>query len=336
MKYRYSVNNDNQLLIKLPKMKEPLLARGKFDIDKDNRLTYWLNEPVSWRREYGLLPRIVFKGSWQLNKNYDLELVLDKTDRQFQDDILVIKGNIISTDRDILAFETKTYDRDSLLHIQILKLSVTWLTDETNRLSFIVKKYSPDILTLEGNWQINENQQIIYTYEKTDLKTKTKIFNTLIFRGFWQISSANKLTYIFKHSSDSKFDFRVQIETPTIYPQKGVIKYRLGVGIREDSATKEKLISLYGAWKFNRKLGLVFQMDYGKVEVKEIEFSADISVNQRNEIVFSLKDRSGEPLGLDVTFTHRFLNKLDAEAFLRVKGILKRESAIEAGIRIPF
>ncbi len=77
-------------------------------------------------------------------------------------------------------------------------------------------------------------------------------------------------------------------------------------------------------------------MDYGEGEVKQIEFSADISVNQRNEIIFSLKDRNGESLGLNITFTHRFLNKLDAEAFLRVKEILKKESAIEAGIRIPF
>lgn len=311
-------------------------VQGRFSIDKNNQLIYWLNEPLFWRREYSLPGKIIFKGSWQLNNNYDLELVLDKTEKQFQDDILVIKGNIISTDRDILAFETKTYDQNGLLHIQILKLSVTWLTDETNRLSFIVKKYSPDILTLEGDWQMNENQQIIYTYEKTNLKTKSKISNTLTFQGFWQLSSANKLTYIFKHSSDSKFDFRAQIETPTIYPQKGVIKYRLGVGMREESPTKEKLISLYGAWKFSRKLGLVFQMDYGEGEVKQIEFSADISVNQRNEFIFSLKDRSGEPLGLNITFTHRFLNKLDAEAFLRLKEILKRESVIEAGVRIPF
>lgn len=317
-------------------MKEPLLANGKFDIDKDNRLIYWLNEPASWRKEYSLPGKIIFKGNWQLDKNYDLELVLDKTEKQFQNDILVIKGNIISTDRDILAFETKTYDQNGLLHIQILKLSVIWLADETNCLSFIVKKRSPDILTLEGDWQMNENQRITYTYEKTDLKTKSKISNTLTFQGFWQLGSANKLTYIFKHSSDSKFDFRAQIETPTIYPQKGVIKYRLGVGMREESPTKEKLISLYGAWKFSRRLGLVFQMDYGEGEVKQIEFSADISVNQRNEIIFSLKDRNGESLGLNITFTHRFLNKLDAETFLRVKEILKRESAIEAGVRIPF
>lgn len=333
MKYRYSVNNDNQLLVKLPKKKKPLLTKGRFAVDKNNRLLYWLNEPSSWRREYSLPGKIVFKGSWQLNNNYDLELLLDKTKKQFQNDILVIRGKIISTDRDILAFETKTYDQNGLLHIRILKLSVMWFTDETNRLSFIVKKRPPDILVLEGDWQINDNQQIIYTYEKAGLKTKTKTSNTLTFEGFWQISRANKLTYILRHSSDSKFDFRAQIETPNIYPQKGVIKYRLGVGIRE--AKKEKIVSLYGTWKFGRRLGLIFQVDYDNGEVSEIEFAADVSFTKKNEVIFGIKNKTGESLGFTVTFTHRFLKALDAEAFLRLKDSWK-ESGIAAGVRIPF
>lgn len=333
MKYRYSVNTDNQLLIKLPKKKKPLLMRGRFAVDKNNRLLYWLNEPSSWRREYSLPGKIIFEGSWQLNNNYDLELLLDKTEKQFQDDVLIIRGKIISTDRDILAFETKTYDQNGLLHIQILKLSVIWLTDETNRLSFILKKRPPDIVTLEGDWQINDNQRIIYIYEKIDLKTKTRVSNTLAFEGFWQITSANKLTYILPHSSNSRFDFRAQIETPNIYPQRGVIKYRLGVGIRE--AKKEKIISLYGTWKFGRRLGLIFQVDYGNGEVSESEFAADVSFTKKNEVIFGLKNKTGESLGFSVTFTHRFLKALDAEAFLRLKDSWE-ESKIDAGVRIPF
>jgi hypothetical protein len=335
MKYRYSVNNDNQLCIKLPKRKGLLPARGKFNIDKNNRLTYWLNEPDSWRREYGLLPRMVFKGGWRLNKNYDLELVLDKTKEQFQDDILVIKGNIMSIDGDILAFEAKTYDRHGLLHLRILKLSVIWLTDETNRLSFMVKKCSPDILTLEGKWQINENQQITYTYEKIDLKTKTKISHTLIFEGFWQISSADKLTYIFKHSPDSKFDFRVQIETPNIYPQAGCIKYRLGIGLRNDGHPQTKTVSLYGTWKFSKKLGLSFNIDYGQGRIQAIEFDSTVYFTKKDEIVFSLLNNRRETLGMSLIFTHKLLKEADAKLFLRLKKY-KEEAGIEGGISIPF
>lgn len=333
MKRRYSVDNDNQLLIKLPRAEKFVKASGRFGIDKNNQLVYWLNKTSAWRKQYALPAKIVFKGVWSLDPNHDLVLTLDKNENHFQGDILIIKGNIISGDTDILAFEVKSYDRDGLLHIQILKLNITLLADESNRLCFKVKKIQPDVLTLEGSWQLNDNQQIIYEYERTDLKTKNKISNTLIFRGFWQITSANRLTYILKHSSDSRFDFRAQIETPTIYPQKGVIKYRLGIGIRENKST-EKIISLYGAWKFSRNLGLVFEMDYKKEGLVSTEFSADVTF-QKNTVTFTIRNRKGAPLGIILTFTHKFLKGLDAEAFLRLKA-LEEESAIEAGLRIPF
>ncbi len=344
MKYKYSVDSNNQLVIKPSKTKMPLPVNGKFDIDENNQLIYWLNEPDAWRREYSLPNKIRFIGNWQLNSNYDLELVLDETQDQLKGNPLVLKGEIISTDRDTLVFEVISHRRKQGLspkgtvpetsHIQLLKLSGFWQADEYNRLCFTVKKKaSPDILTLKGIWQLNQNQQIVYTYEKTDLITKTKVSNTLTFEGFWQISETNKLTYILKHSPDSKFDFRAQIETPNIYPQEGAIKYRLGAGVRQ--AKKEKVISLYGAWKFNRKLGLIFRMDYGNGRICEIEFAADVSFDKRNEITFCLKNKIGEPLGLSVTFTHKFLKTLDAEAFLRLKDSYE-ESRIDAGMRIPF
>jgi len=332
MKRRYSVNKDNQLLIKPSGRNKPLLAQGSFTSDRNNRLIYWLNEPAPWRKLHNIPPKIAFKGSWRLNKDHDLELVLDKNTSQFAEEVLAIKGNIIGYDRDVLAFEVKSYDRQGLLHIRILKLSVTCFADERNRLSFIVKK-QPGILTLQGDWRLNKNQQIVYTYERQDLKTKKKISNTLTFEGFWQINSENKLTYILKHSVDSRFDFRAQIESPSLYPQKGLIKYRLGFGLREKK--RKKVISLYGAWKFSRALGLIFQVDYGNGEIRDIEFAADVAFNKKNEILFGLKSRKGEPLGINVVFTHKFLKSLDAQAFLRLKAV-GEERGIDIGIRIPF
>jgi len=331
MKTKYSIDSNNRLIVK--SVGENVVPDGSFSTDKSNRLIYQLNEAQSWRRQYALPPRIVFKGVWNLDSNHDLTLILDKNKNQFQGDILIIKGNIISGDTDILAFEVKSYDRDGLLHIQILKLNITLFSDESNRLCFMIKKLRPDILTLEGSWQLNDNQQIIYEYERTDLKTKTKISNTLIFRGFWQINSANRLTYILKRSLDSRFDFRAQIETPNIYPKEGVIKYRLGIGIRENKSA-EKIISLYGAWKFSRNLGLVFEMDYNKEGLESIEFAADVTF-QENTVTFSLRNKERELLGITLTFTHKFLKGIDAEAFLRLKA-LGAESGIEAGLKIPF
>ena len=162
MRYKYSVNRGNQLLIKKSRLKKPLLTNGKFDINKDNRLVYWLNEPLAWRTRYNLPGRIAFEGKWQLNPNYDLELVLDETKEQFKGDRLVLKGEIISTDEDVLVFEMVSYNKGLSptelkrsyakgtvpeLHIQLLKLSGFWKADEANRLNFVVeKKVSPDTL----------------------------------------------------------------------------------------------------------------------------------------------------------------------------------------------
>lgn len=333
MRLKYSVDKNNRLLVKTSRKAKPIKPQGSFGIDKNNRLFYQVRESSAWRKQRSLPPRIIFKGSWHLDSNHDLALILDKNSKQYQPDTLTLKGNILSLERDLLAFEVKSYDRQGLLHIRVLKLNVTLFADKENRICFMVKKLKPDILTLSGSWQLNKNQQVVYEYSKIDLETKRKSVHALIFTGYWQISEANKLTYILKHSTVSRFDFRAQIETPTIYPQKGMIKYRLGVGLRED-VLRQKIITLYGTWKFNRNLGLVFEMDYDKEGLKQIEFGADVSF-QKNTITFSLKDKREKPLGLEVTFTHNILKSLDAKVYLRLR-LLENNPGIDFGLKVPF
>jgi len=55
-----------------------------------------------------------------------------------------------------------------------------------------------------------------------------------------------------------------------------------------------------------------------------------------NKITFLLKDKKGVPLGVNSIFTPRFLKKLDAEAYLRLKNTIRKESAMEAGVIINF
>jgi len=95
-----------------------------------------------------------------------------------------------------------------------------------------------------------------------------------------------------------------------------------------------QVIILYGEWKFGRNLGITFQMDYGQGKVREIEFGAEVTFS-RNKIIFALKNEFGQPLGLILTMTHKFLKLIDAEAFIGLK-TRQKEQAIEAGITIPF
>ena len=136
-------------------------------------------------------------------------------------------------------------------------------------------------------------------------------------------------------SSTSRFEFKVQLESPTLYPKKGEIRYRIGIGVRKSRLTAPgQILILYGEWKFGRNLGLIFQMDYGQNKVKSIEFGAEVTFG-RSKIIFALKNELDESLGITLTMTHKFMESFDAEAFIRLKS-RQKEQATEAGITIPF
>jgi len=335
-KSKYSIDENNNLTIE--KNGRRLKPRGRFAATKDNRLIYWLNEPCAWRRKYRLGKAFIFEGKWKLNDNHDLELQLDKSDPWQKDGVLALKGYIVSAEKDRMVFQMKSRDSQGKSTFYFLKLGGYWQADKYNRINFVVKKSKQpaDTLLLSGTWQVNQNQRIVYSYEKASLKTKAKITHRLDFTGYWQINSAQRLTYIFSADSQSRFDFRYQIETPNLYPAEGVIKYRLGAGIRQSkSSAVPRIICLYGTWKFNRKLELSFWMDYGRGMAHKIVFATQIRIDKKNDIAISLLDSRNKALGIRVIFTHRFLKKLDAQIFLRLEAE-KKEFAVRTGVRIPF
>lgn len=334
MKIRYFVDSNNRLVIS--RNGKNIALAGFFEVDKFNRLIYWLNEPVSWRKQYGFGEKIVFVGKWSLNQNYDLEFLLEVNSKSQAKDVLRIRGEIISAEANRLVFELKTSQENGLMKFHLLKLNGVWQADEYNQLSFVItKKGLPDIFTLEGIWRLNKNQQIIYTWEKTELKRRTKVISKLEFSGYWQIFEASKLTYIISSATNSRFDFKAQLESSNLYPKAGVIKYRLGIGVKQAKRIEPKIISLYGVWKFSRNLSLNFEMEYAKGEVHSLQFGAEVNFSKSNQIVFNLLAKDGRNLGASVVFTHRFLKSLDAELLVRLKK-LTNDSGVDVGVRIPF
>ncbi len=331
---RFSVDDDNRLIVR--QGKKSRVVNGKFKIDEGNRLTYWLNEPSEWRREFGLPSKKTFYGAWKLTPGHDLKLRLDERDGQRQGDSLVLKGDIISADKDLFVFEIRSRDSRGTSSIRLLSLSGAWQADESNRICFVVsKKPHPDTLTLQGTWQLNKEQQIIYRYEKTELKTKTKKTHSLTFGGFWQINERNRLAYEFRGSARSRFDFSVQLENPSLYPAQGVIKYRIGIGATRQKQFPQKIIRLYGVWKFDRKTGLTYEMDYGKKGRNGITFGIERQLTKNDELAFSLNAQAGKPLGLRVSVSHDLSKAAQASSFLRFKRS-GRETAVETGARVPF
>jgi len=242
----------------------------------------------------------------------------------------ILRKRFIAAESDTLVIETiQTESKTNRQSLRILQLKGTWRANDYNELCFEVtaRKGRPETYTFKGSWKLNNNQQVEYTSEDGR--------DTLTFKGYWNISSANRLVYLFEGSLTSRFEFKVQLESPTFYPKKGEIRYRLGVGFRQSRLSAlNQLLILYGEWKFGRDLGLTFQMDYGQGKVRAIAFGAEVTFG-RSKVIFALKNELGEPLGITLTMTHRFLEHLDTEVFLRLKS-RQKEQVIEAGITIPF
>lgn len=321
-KKTYAVNKFNQLILRHNGLKKPI--EGEFSVDKQNRLSF----------KSGVTSKINFKGSWSLNRNHDLEFVLSDTKEKARPEVLVFRGTIISTKFDSLAFELKRIDFRGQSHLQVIELTGAWQTDEFNRIIFLVKKeYAPDKLILSGQWQVNRNQQIVYKYEKTSLKTREKTNCTLGFSGYWQISEPGRLTYNFEHSSVSRFDFKVAIESPSLYPKEGCIKYRLGIGAKEEAAGS-KTVVLFGNWRLNKDFSLDFEMGYGNRIKRSIKFGAQLYLTRQDSVVLSLSNSKNRPLGICITFSHKFLKK-SGDFFLRLEHSGK-SSGLEAGLTFPF
>ncbi len=240
------------------------------------------------------------------------------------------RKRFIAAESDTLVIETiQTISKTKRQKLRLLRLKGTWRANEYNELVFqaAVRRGSPEKYTFKGAWKINKNQQIEYNCGEGP--------DVLTFKGYWNISSANKLVYIIEGSSTSRFEFKVQLESPTLYPKKGEIRYRIGIGTRKSRLSGPgQIVILYGEWKFGRNLGLTFQMDYGQGRIKEIEFGAAVSFG-RNKVIFALKNEFGKPLGITLAMTHKFLKAIDAEAFIRLKS-RQNEQSIETGVAIPF
>jgi len=178
------------------------------------------------------------------------------------------------------------------------------------------------------------SQNFIYTYQKASLVTQTKRTHTLRFIGYWQINKPNRLTYIFDTKGDSSFVFKAYIETPSLIGKKGVIKYRAGIGLKGSKLFRKEVVSLYGVWKFHRKTGLSFDIDYGQGRVKAINFGAFVRINKYNKVTFKLGSKEKKDLGMSVEFRRSFL-KDSAEWFLKALSEDKRPR-FEWGITIPW
>ncbi|MFA7114491.1 MAG: hypothetical protein WC214_03405 [Candidatus Omnitrophota bacterium] len=332
MSFTYKVTKTNKLKVKTSDG-DILYPSGVFSVD-NNFLIYEVTESVTWRRKHGISKKIVFKGSWSIDKNNNLKFSLNRAEGEGGVEKISFDTSLIETKSDYLIFSIKSCGKPGNYKWTMCRLKGKWQADKYNRIQFLVQKTKePDVLTFKGVWTV-KNNTFTYIYKRSDLATKTKKISELRFEGYWHINEANRLVYYFDIKSNPSFVFKVHLQTPNIIGKDGVIKYRVGIGLKGSNTFRAKTIVLYGVWKFSRKGGISFEIDYGRKRANIIDFNVFVKLCENDKITFSLLSKEGADLRLSLEFSKKFL-KNKAEWFVKLftEG---SSSGVEWGINIPW
>ncbi len=265
-KIRYEIDPHNRLVAKGPGVKKfRTVLDGSFKVDEDNKLSYHVKKSSG----IDTPQEIKFSGNWSLDKEHDLVLTLDKWNNQIEGNKLVLQGELIDAKSNELVYSIATRETSQRERIYIVKLGGKWQADEHNRFCFDVEKENgaADTLTLRGSWNINKQNEIVYTYKQARLKTKQKSVNSVTFRGHWDITDKDKLSYVLNQDIGSSFDLRVTFEKAL----KDGLRFSLGVGV----VPQKKRMTLFGGWKFKKGLGLNFEAECYDGRPRSINFSAN-------------------------------------------------------------
>ncbi|HDN98143.1 MAG TPA: hypothetical protein ENG68_03215 [bacterium] len=320
------IDRDNQLNVKKEGERSYRKIPGSFSTDEQNRLIYRVRGNPSWLlTEYRLKRKIIFSGQWDLDSEHQLLLKLRKS-RRFQSQYLHLKGKILKAGADYLLFEINSRIREGFLRTTVLKLKGVWKNDIFNRLIFEVKrKTNPEVLVFRNAWRLTSNHQIEYIYQQKS----TKIKNSLIFKGFWKLTGQDKLIYHLE-GGESVFYFKAGLESLSLYPRKGRIKYRLAIGLRKQRQIKTLIFQ--GEFKISRTHRLNFYINYGD-KVKRTRFIYELHKTKRGSWLLSLVDEKGKPIGLFITYrrnpfkgaTYNYYATLGKRRGLEVRGGLRVE-----------
>ena len=274
----------------------------------------------------------VVKGRWELDRNHEVQY--KSRGRTEKAEEVKLKASLLAAEPGALVLSVTERQSDHTLVTSLLKLTGAWHLDAKNRIVFAIEKEfgKKDILTFEGRWQVGKSHEIIYTYEKKSLTRRTKETNTLVFKGTWDISARNRLTFSLGADSESSFQFRGALQTKSLFAKDGEIRYQIGVETR--GKRRIQTVVLFGEWKLSKDLELSFEIEYEDGRKKAITFGGEFAIGKDSHLRIQLKTGGGKSLGMEVIFTKDFLEDRGG-AFLRLRKSLE-ESAVEAGVKLTW
>ena len=328
-KIRYETDPFNRLVISNKRSglsRSRRVVDGVFKIGSDNSLTYHAKSPIE---EGATAPyQLKFSGTWAITKNHDLEFVLNAENNAADSGLLTLAGQILEAKGGALLFVMTTKTVEGSRRTYILELSGSWHIDDNNRLAFSVKRLAgdADTLTLDAAWNIGNSNELVYTYEKSRSRRRTRTAHRISFKGRWEINHVMSLSYLLESGSNSALNFRTAMG---MCNDKGMT-FQIGVGVTHYLKPVIRTVVLYGTWKFSRASGVSFETECADGRVYSLSFGAEARLTPSDRVILRLRDPAGKKdLGLEVALSHDMLGS-DGSAFLRLLRS-KDESAVLIG-----
>jgi len=324
-KIRYEIDPHNRLIYEKTGEESEVpgfrtVLDGSFEIDENNYVTYHVKKS----QESNIPQQVKLKGAWSLNNDHNLVLTLDKWGNQIAGNKLTVESELIDAQDNRLSFAVTSKDSEGNDHIYIVKLGGRWQADEYNRFTFNVEKETgiTDKITLTGAWEVNKQNEIIYTYEKSTAGKKEKITKAVTLKGYWDIAGKYRIIYVFNKEIESEFDFKVSVGKPAA---RG-LEYEIGVG----ATPSKKTITLFGSWKVNKNSGVLFEMPCAEGNIRSVILGGWAKLDENHKLEIRLQNETGEDLGIDVKLSRNIFEG-QGEAFIRALKSQK-EVSIVAGI----
>lgn len=333
LRQRYAFDDENRLVLSDPQdqLHPAQVVQGSLRADAQNRLEYQVarsNRP----RDAG--PRSFrFDGVWTMRDDSALALTMHGAQHEAKQ-TLYVKGSLLRAAGDALVFALRGGDDGSGERAQELTLRGRWAADAKNRLTFLVAKAdgAEDRLTLQGGWEVGPHHEVLYRYQQRAATPGARTMHTLVFEGAWEIAPANRLAYRLAGSSDSAFEFRASLQSPSLLAREGSLVYQIGVGL-SGGREKRQRVALFGAWKLNRDLSVSFEIPYGDGRIQAMRFEGSYALTARDRVAVLLQNSAREPLGIAVTFTRQLVPNI--RLFVRLQKAAQ-ESAVLGGVQIRF
>ena len=267
---RYELDEDNRLIVEDPAeaLRPRRVVEGRVSVDRKNRLVYETSSPVLG--DAGPR-RLALEGAWSLTDAHELALTVHETERQARS-VLYVKGALVQARAHALVVALRQSEGEDLRAANRFSLAGRWQADAKNRLTFLVEQADgeDDRLTLQGGWEVGPHHELLYRYREVATGRRRRDEHTLVFEGAWDFPAANRLVYRLEGSTDSAFELKASLQSPSLIAREGAIIYQVGIGA-SGGRTQRTRVALYGAWKVHTDLSVSFEIPYAHGRVQAIQ-----------------------------------------------------------------